>query len=72
MAKNMKAPGASGIKVIPNPGSTLQAVGTSKKHTNNTEVGQRAPADTTFSQHPGHGSAKRTMSEVGPTREYQN
>lgn len=65
MAKNIKADGASGIKVISNPGSTLQVVGADGKHTNGTEVGKPGPASTTFSKHPGHGSAKRTIGEVG-------
>lgn len=63
MAKKMTSPGASGIKVVANPGSTLQAVG--KGGVVNTPTGKPAPASTTFSKHPGHGSAKRTMNEVG-------
>lgn len=45
MAKNIKSPGASGIKVISNPGSANQAVGGNGKHVPATRQGT-APSET--------------------------
>lgn len=45
MAKKITAPGASGIKVVSNPGSTKQVVGGNGKHVPATRQGT-APSET--------------------------